>query len=596
MPTTLPETLQLFEASWEICNKAGGIHTVLTSKLPYAQEHFAGHYLPVGPYLGSQQENSFREHPLPSEFKKLAAALEQKGVSLHYGSWLIENEPPVLLLGWEGLLGKLNSYKTRFWEKYQLDTLGTSFYDVDQPLLWSIAVGELVTSYAELNQHPIILHAHEWLSAGAFLVIGEQNLPHLHSIFTTHATVLGRALSSHDTFIYDKFATLDPSVEAKRWGVVTKHQLEKLAANLATIFTTVSQITAEEATAFLGRKPEVVVENGLNAQYFPAFDLLCERHLQVREQLHDFVSAYFFPSYRFNLAETQYQFTMGRYELHNKGYDLYLRSLGKLNEELKASKSQKTVISFFLVPGDALRLRPEVSLQLSIYRQVCHILTQYVKLQQRDLFESLWHHAAIDELELLPKSVRNDLHLLLSRMPSGVRPAISPFDLREGDNDALIQTAHQYGLRNEESDRVKILFFPIYFDGFDGVFNLPLYDIISGCHLGVFPSFYEPWGYTPMESLAMSVPAVTSTLAGFGRAAATKKSALPSGVFVVDRNKDDEEAEAAQLSSILRIGLDEDERAWLLRRMAAYLTVQDFDWSILYKNYLDAYELATNHT
>lgn len=590
----LPKSATLFEASWEICNKAGGIHTVLTSKLAYAQEHFSERYLPVGPFLGEQQNAVFREEAIPDGFKALSERAAQRGITVHYGRWLIDGEPPIFLLGWDGLVGRLNEAKAHYWDKYQLDTLGTVFYDVDQPLLWSMAVGEFVACFAELNAEPVILHAHEWLSAGAFLALGDHDLPNLKTIFTTHATVLGRALSSSKVFIYDKFATLNPDQEARNHGVTTKHQLECLAATLATIFTTVSHITAEEATAFLGRKPEVIVENGLNAEAFPSFDQLSQKHSAMREQLHDFTSAYFFPSYRFDLSNTHYQFTMGRYEIHNKGYDLYLRSLSELNKELKEKNSPHTVISLFLVPGDALQLRKEVTKQITIYRQVRQVLSQYIPAQQQDLYEALWKgRSAIDEFSLIPDAVRKQLHLLLAQLPTSTHPAISPFQLRQGDNDGLIQVARQYGLENNAEDRVKVLFFPIYFDGFDGVFDQPLYDIISGCDHGIFPSYYEPWGYTPMESLGMGIPAVTSTLAGFGRALENKSVAgLPDAAYVLDRNSNNEDAEAAALTKVLRESLEEEKRQWLLRRISSYLLIQAFDWSILYKNYLDAYQQA----
>lgn len=575
----------LFEISWEVCNKVGGIHTVITSKLPYALEQFGANYYAVGPYL-SPGNSEFRETAVPEDLQEVAAALGRQGVTLHTGTWLTEGEPKVILLSWEGIASQANQLKAMWWERYQLDTLGSNFYDIDQPLFWSWACGLLVEAFANSKQVPVIAHGHEWLSAGLFLRLDEVALPQVKSVFTTHATVLGRALCSNGVFIYNQLSSINPEQAARDHGVTTKHQLEFFSAKLSTIFTTVSQITAQESEAFLRRKPDLVLKNGIDSEEFPPFDQLCHIHAQVRETLHSFVSAYFFPSYQFDLHETRYQFTMGRYEMHNKGYDLYLESLGALNRELKEKKSKQTVVSFLLVPGDASHLRPDVNHQITIYKRIADALQQRSAAQKRSLYVGL---LGGNYSQPLPSLLQSSLELLAARFTRWEQPPISPFELRSGDNDAFIQLSNQAGLLNRAEDRVKVILLPIYLDGFDGLFNISLYELVAGFDLGVFPSLYEPWGYTPMESLALGVPAITSTLAGFGQELANPSKPRPS-TFVLDRNNNENAKELAQMLDFLHQSLAETPREWLKRRMDAYSLIQEFSWRILYDNYRHAYQ------
>jgi glycosyltransferase involved in cell wall biosynthesis len=572
----------LVEASWEVANKVGGIYTVLSTKLRYAQEAFGKQYLPVGPYIGTVPD--FLESKHPPEWQSLVDALGTQGIQVHYGSWQIPGKPAAVLLGWDGLVGQSNAIKQRLWERFALDSLGTDFYDIDQPLLWSTAVGRFVIELGKLTSEPVTLHAHEWLSGGAILAVVEQEAP-IKTVFTTHATVLGRALSSTDTFIYNQLESFDPAAEATRLRVVTKHQLEALAAQNATVFTTVSTVTAREAKAFLGRDA-TVVENGLDTTLFPTYDGLAQQRPRQRAALDAFVSAYFFPSYRFDLSRTRYYYTMGRYEFKNKGYDIALEALGSLNKQLQEEKSDQTVVAFFFVPGDSLRLRPEVTRQIVTHRHLQTLLSEYARGEEQRIERELWDDVACS-CSLMPERAIEEAGRILDQVRTDKAPPVSPFDLRDPEHDPIIQAAAAHRLTNAADCPVKLLFFPVYLDGFDGAFNLPIYDLASGCDLGIFASRYEPWGYTPQESVALGVPAVTSTLAGFGQAT----PATP-GVFLLDRDGNDPAAEVTTLTKHLTTPLKEDSRSWVARRLAAYQAVDQFSWSVLYPKYLAVYQQA----
>jgi phosphorylase/glycogen(starch) synthase len=565
------QTAHLFEVSWEVCNKVGGIYTVLTSKMPWTQKEFPT-YVAVGPYFSNgTPPPEFQEEELPLEFKGVATVAEKKGVTFHYGTWNVTGKPKALLVSWDGLIPHLDKYKAKLWESYKIDTLGTDFYDVDQPLLWSIAVGIVVEAYTANHSAPVVLHAHEWMSGGAVLYANLSTMPLLHTVFTTHATVLGRSLSSKGVNIASNPNGFNADDEARMAGVLAKHQIEALSAKTAAVFTTVSKVTAEEATAFLGRTPDVVTENGLNLEEFLPFDALCVQRFAIRRRLEEFVAAYFFPYYAVNLGQVHYQFTMGRYELHNKGYDTYLQTLGTLNAELQESHSTKTVISFILVPAGSGRPRPDVLHNLQSFR---YGHARYVQECAAREFDPAMGPAT----------------LMLPTMDG--TPPLSAFEMLDEDNDPIILSARTAGLHNASEDRVKVIFLPVYLDGFDGLLDIPLYQLISAFDLGIFPSYYEPWGYTPMESLAAGVPAITSNLAGFGRALESVKYPENTGFFLIDRSHPEHDA-ATQLLEKLRIALFEDSRTSLGRRIEAYATSTLFSWERLYVNYRLAYQKAT---
>ncbi len=584
----LPKDAYLFESSWEVCNKVGGIHTVLTTKLAQAQNEFTTRYMAIGPFLPANP--NFHEEALPENFKEVFASLEKEGVKAHYGRWLTDGQPVTVLLDWQGLVPRLNDIKARFWEEFGLNSLNSDFYDTDQPLMWSTAVGLFVQEFAKKNTAPILFHGHEWLSAGAFLIL--KHCENVRSVFTTHATVLGRALSSQGEDIYTRLHSINPDESAERHTVVTKHQLEKLAATNATVFTTVSKLTGREATVFLGRTPDFITENGVDTELFPAFDQLSSDHITMREELHDFMSAYFFPSHRFDLNATSYLFTMGRYEMHNKGYDLFLQSLSQLNEQMKKEKSKETVIACIFVPGDSQGVQEEVHFQRAAFRHLTDLLSTYTKRQQREVYHSIWEKNEVcASTSLLPKHVQDQIRQLILRLPIYEEVPLSPFKLRNPDQDAILTTARNANLKNRAEDNVKVVFFPAYFDGFDGIFNRNLYDIIGGCDLGVFPSLYEPWGYTPMESLAMGVPAITSDLAGFGLAVKEHTPDTQASEIIAREGRKDEDV-VKDLTVALTKYLQETPRQKLHRRIAAYQAIQAFDWSFLYKKYRESYHKA----
>lgn len=534
----------LLEASWEVCNKVGGIHTVIVSKLPCVLQEYGDRYLSVGPWLPDQQPE-FREETYSSEyFADLSERLRADGVILHYGRWQVPGRPKVVLLEWSGLVPKLDELKARYWEAHSLDSLGSDFYDFDTPLLWGTAVGIFAVAFNETSPSPITLQLHEWLSAAALLIVPKRG-ERMRTVFTTHATVLGRSMAGRGIPIYDQLESIDPVSAAKEYGVQAKHGLERIAANLADSFTTVSDLTAEEALHFLGRHPDVVTENGLALHELPLLLTNQVVAATTRQRLEMLVADMLKPYYPFDASRSLWQCTTGRFELHNKGYDVYLQALAQENEALKASNSKESVVAVLLIAVSNQGIRQDV----------------------------------------LTSQLRR-----LSGQPDGQPrqstslPPLSPFITRP--DDPLVVLATSLGLCNRLEDRVKILYLPAYFDGQDGLLNIPLYDLISSCDLGVFPSAYEPWGYTPLECLALGVPAITSDLAGFGQAVRSAEY----GVSLLKRRG--VLNPVPELCQLMDLALERTPRELETERIAAYGLSRQFGWERLYENYRTAYEQA----
>ena len=106
----------------------------------------------------------------------------------------------------------------------------------------------------------------------------------------------------------------------------------------------------------------------------------------------------------------------------------------------------------------------------------------------------------------------------------------------DNEYDVVTRRFKELGFTNAKGSRVKVYFIPSYLNGSDGVFDMKYYDLLVGLDLTLFPSYYEPWGYTPLESLAFSIPSLTTSLAGFGLWVRSHYGKEHPGITVLDRN------------------------------------------------------------
>ncbi|MEX2370910.1 MAG: alpha-glucan family phosphorylase [Bacteroidales bacterium] len=529
----------LFEVSWEVCNKIGGIHTVISTKATSVIEQMKNKYIVIGPdvWRDSGEHPEFREDSgLFDDWRDHAA---EEGLIVRTGHWKIGGDPVAILVDFTPFFNKKDDIFSKFWEIYHLDSLSGQ-WDYVEPMLFGYATGRIIESFIRfygLKNKKVVSHFHEWMT-GAGLLYLKENQTQVGTVFTTHATVLGRSMAGNNQPLYSKLESYNSDEKAREFGVVAKQSVEKIAAMQADTFTTVSEITARECAHFLGKPVDLTTPNGFDDSFVPPADTFDDKRTAARQKLLEIASLVTgdkFPEDSLLVA------TSGRYEFRNKGIDLLLDALGKLNGQ---KSPDKRIIAFILVPANHFGPRKDLLVAMKDSSAVLNgdkFLTHYL------------HYA---------------------------------------ENDPVLQRLKQNGLNNQPGDAVQVIFVPSYLKGADGIFNLAYYDILIGLDLTVFPSYYEPWGYTPLESLAFSIPTVTTTLAGFGKWIIDLGKQQGNGIRIIPRDdKNDAEAVEGISKAIRETGKLKKEELEQARK-EAYELSRLATWEALISNYWRAYSLS----
>ncbi len=561
----------VMEVSFEIGNKVGGIWTVVSTKAKKLAEAYGRRYMPVGLYVPEKFE--ILEEELPEIFKEIAERLDSKGIKLHYGLW-IPAGVKAFFLDVKEFMKEKNRIKAELWEKKRIDSLFAP-PDYDLPVVFGYAAGLFAREVAEAFGGLGILHAHEWLS-GVALIHASIYGTRVAKVFTTHATVVGRALSGRIT--PEILQRLEEIARAK--GVWEKHQVEKVSAEVADVFTAVSDATAEEAAKVLGRKPEVVTPNGLPQEKIPNIADLLRKKLTLQEKLKDFLATYFFPYHAFPLEDIPVIFTSGRYEIYNKGFDLFIKALGILDRMLRQSPVQKYVVAFVLTPTGTLGIKDEIAEHFMARNRLEEIVVE----EARELMKRAM------EKELSREDIAGFLRNLRAATARFARKTrrnapLTPFQLAN-KNDEILKLLRQEGLCNSPENRVKVVYYPVYLNREDALLGMNYFDFVTVASAGVFLSRYEPWGYTPQEAGAFASIAVTTTASGFGKAVMAMGT-LP-GIFVVPVERAAEETARILYNLVL---LPKERR--LSVELAANKVIRRyFSWKRLIRRYFKAYNLA----
>ncbi len=587
--------MKLFEVSWEVCNKVGGINTVLKSKSEFVQKKFGDDYFLIGPFFKEKSRGEFLQRPVPDSFKTVFERLKEQGIFCRFGNWLIPGRPNAILIELsESFLGRAPEFKGKYWDKYKIDSLNSDFYDYDMPILWSTAVGILIEEfYNENPKENFVVHLHEWLSAGAALYLRLDNSKtssKIPLVFTTHATTLGRAVSGTGVNLYDIIEKINPDEESYRLGVHTKHQTERAVANLVDVFSTVSEITGYESKLFFGKEPDIILPNGINPLETSIEELLM-MHREFRDKMRYFLTYMFFPYYPIDLDESLTFFLAARYEFKAKGIDLYLDALAKLNEMLISKKSKKTIFAFLFVPAGGRAIREEIVENRELINDFADKLFSSKNQILNRLFQCALAGKDICLSKLVSPEILRELKKLRLYFNKEGNPPVITHYINYEDKDPILNKLKQLNLLNQKESKVKVIFYPIYLTGKDGLLNLDYSETIIGSHFGVFPSIYEPWGYTPVESAMRAVPAVTSDLSGFGRYL-INSGKEDNGIFVLrlaNKSYDEQVNELAKL--MFRFStLKRDKRVDY--KIKSYKTALMFSWDNLVENYFKAYDLA----
>ena len=529
----------VFETSWEVCNKVGGIHTVIATKAPAIAKQFRSKYILIGPDIWQHNENKeFVENP--GLFKSWRAKAASEGLRVRVGNWKIEGNPIVILVDFSHYVSAKNEVLRYYWDNYKLDSFNSP-WDYVESVLFGYAVGKVIESFVKFNtasRENVICHFHEWMTGSALLYL-EGEMPKIGSVFTTHATVVGRSIAGNSYPLYNEMKNYNPEEMAYRFGVQHKHFLEKETTKVADCFTTVSEITAQEAQHFLSRKTDIITPNGFNDAIVPAEKDFDKKRKAARERLINVAQALVTQPINEN---TKIVAISGRYEFRNKGIDAFIDALGALNRN---PKNKKELLAYILIP------------------------TAYDAPNQ-GLLNNL-HHPE----QTTPNEQKHLTHIL---------PDVY--------NDAIVKRINEQQLFNRKEDKVKVIFCPSYLNGNDGVFNLSYYDLLIGLDGTAFPSYYEPWGYTPLESLAFKVPTITTNLAGFGKWVNDYYPQKQKAIEVVNRTDSNYgEVVGAIVKNIQNLLDSKDDDFQALRETAGKVSEIAL-WKNLVQYYIKCYELT----
>jgi phosphorylase/glycogen(starch) synthase len=533
----------LFEVSWEVCNKVGGIYTVITTKAAHAVAEYGENYYLLGPL--SESNADFIEENTP-DWEPIRNALSEKGLKCHFGRWAIEGRPKVILVDFHDRY-QADKLLFEYWQKFGIDSYLAS-WDYIEPVIFSTACGEVIEAvYQKMLSEDdwVVAHFHEWM-CGAGLLHIKKNVPEIGAVFTTHATVLGRSLASGGKAVHSNQNDLIPREDAKVFGVAAKHSMEAASAREADVFLSVSRVLADEAAIILDRRPDRVVFNGLNNDVIGSISADPSVVEQRRSILRRLAGSFLGRELPDN---TRFWASSGRYEFHNKGFDVLLEALASLEKRVAKDDAVPPIVVWFLV--------------------------------------ATGHKGLHDDLR----------RKLNGEGKSAIRVAgLVTHRLYNEREDPIVTTCHKLGLRNMPEDKISVIFVPAYLDGHDGFFNIPYYQVLSACNLGVFPSFYEPWGYTPLECLALGVPTITTDCAGFGVWAEENMNELTRGVSIVARAMREDQLVVQALTSMLEeyahIGDEALEKARQDARRIAGLA----DWSVFFDGYRAAYNEAATRS
>ncbi|XP_066424531.1 glycogen [starch] synthase, liver isoform X2 [Molothrus aeneus] len=528
------EDLLLFEISWEVTNKVGGIYTVIQTKAKTTADEWGENYFLIGPYFehNVKTQVEFSEPPNPA-VKKAMDTMKSQGCQL------------------------------------------SSQFD-DKP--------------------NIIAHFHEWQAGVGLILSRSQKLP-VATIFTTHATLLGRYLCAASIDFYNNLDQFDIDKEAGERQIYHRYCMERASVHCAHVFTTVSQITATEAEHMLKKSPDVVTPNGLNIKKFSAMHEFQNLHSMYKARIQEFIRGHFYGHLDFDLDKTLFFFIAGRYEFSNKGADMFLEALSRLNFLLRVHKADVTVIVFFIMPAKTNNFNVETLKGQAVRKQLWDTAQSVKEKFGRKLYNALLKGEIPDLNKILD---RDDISIMKRAIFSTQRhslPPVTTHNMIDDSNDPILNTIRRIGLFNNRTDRVKVILHPEFLSSTSPLLPLDYEEFVRGCHLGVFPSYYEPWGYTPAECTVMGIPSVTTNLSGFG-CFMQEHVADPEayGIYIVDRRFRSPDESCNQLTQFLYGFCQQNRRQRIIQRNRTERLSDLLDWKYLGRYYMHARHLALSRT
>ena len=533
----------IFESSWEVCNKMGGIYTVLSTRAKTLQEQFPDKLLFVGPDVWKDKENPLflEDATMWQPWVKMAA---ESGLHIRTGRWNIPGKPCVVLVDFQPYFEKKNDLYADAWADFGVDSLH-AYGDYDEASMFSYAAALVVESFFHYYlgvRKKVVYQAHEWMTSLGVLYV-KKHVPEIATIFTTHATSIGRSIAGNNKPLYEYLWAYNGSQMAVELNMEAKHSVERQAAHNVDCFTTVSEVTGRECSELLDKQPDVILPNGFEADFVPTGAAFTKRRREARAKILQVANALTGAEFT---DDTLIVATSGRYEYRNKGIDVFLEAAYK---SLYDNDLQRQVLMLIQVPA-------------------------WVESPRTDLQERLKMGGTYNE-----------------PLPD---PVIT-HNLYETWNDPVLNFLRSHGMRNDKHSRVKVIFVPCYLDGNDGIFQMPYYDLLIGDDLAAYPSYYEPWGYTPLEAVAFHVPCITTSLSGFGvwaNASIGRDSKLEDGVEVITRNDYNAQEVAEKLSATIARYSAFDKKMADKARLGAAKLAEKALWKNFITYYYEAYDFA----
>ncbi len=580
-----PKADYLFEISWEVCNKVGGIYTVIESKAATMYVLYGDKYFLIGPYFKDEALVRFSEEKCPPEIERIFAKLKNEGARCHYGKWRIDDvEINTILVDFSNLLVKIRDIKKQLFQNKRFVNK-----ELDSYIVWGYIVGRFLEEAKNILDGKLVAHFHEYLCGASIIYLKRKNVS-IPVVFTTHATYLGRIIASSGLELYNLIKKIKPEREACRYKIEDRYILERESALSSTVFTTVSEITDLEARYILGRKADLILPNGLNIARFPSLEVRAINHAQSKKKLLEFVKIFFFPYYKFDTNNSLLYFISGRYEFRNKGIDVFIKALGKLNNMLKKERDGKTIIVFLWIPAKVNGININLLQNKINYDSIKAFVFDSLSELRDKIIESILNQKLPTIRKLFGSDFQYEMKKRMIKFKRRGKPIMATHDVVDG-NDKILKALRKEGLNNSTHDKVKVIYYPVYLSGTDGLINMGYYQAAIGCQLGVFPSIYEPWGYTPLETTALGVPSITTDLSGFGLYI-QKRFKRHRGLYILKRNGvADSEAVNSLAEYLFEYSrLSREER--IKRKLEAKRIADLADWRFLVSNYVRAHNLA----
>uniref|UniRef100_A0A915PTZ7 Glycogen [starch] synthase n=1 Tax=Setaria digitata TaxID=48799 RepID=A0A915PTZ7_9BILA len=590
----------VFECSWEVANKIGGIYTVLRSKAPVSTEEYGDQYCMLGPLREGRSQLEVEQ--IEPESRHVATAIEnlkKDGFKAVYGRWLIDGYPKVILFDLGSGSIRMDQWKHELFERCQIGVPHEDIESNDAVILGfmvAIFLKYFLDSYTNSGYHSLVIaHFHEWQASVGLINAKLWNLD-VALIYTTHATLLGRYLAAGGSDLYNNINRFNLDEEAGKRKIYHQYCMERAACHMAHVFTTVSEITGVEAEHLLHRKPDILTPNGLNVVKFAALHEFQNLHAIAKEKINNFIRGHFHGHYDFDLDKTIYMFTAGRYEFINKGGDMFIESLARLNHYLKTTVDPRyrdvTVVVFIIYPAAANSFNVESLKGQAVTKQLRDAVDKIKENIAARIFESSLKGHIPNKDELLLPVERIQLKRCIMATAKRELPPICTHNILN-PADQVLSALRRTQLINNPSDRVKVIFHPEFLSSVSPLIGLDYEEFVRGCHIGVFPSYYEPWGYTPAECTVMGVPSVSTNLSGFG-CFIQENVVDPAtyGIYVIDRRFKDCEGSIRDLAQVLYDFCGLSRRQRIIMRNRTERLSELLDWKSLGVFYRDARRMA----